>query len=141
MAKVVLGSAKSGVVLSDDLSGYVRDVVDRLVPGTRQQLEEAAEKIATGAAAAWPVGRDRGRRPHSAELFETGLRIDKDGTVAAFVRNTADYAFYVRSSQVGSGSAKKHAWTEIVRKPAQAQASALAAELGDLFATVAKGGK
>lgn len=137
MSRVVLGRGAYGVTLTDDLAGYVRDLVRRVGGRVGDRLEEEAEGLAMNAQKLWPVGY-RPKNLRSRDRFVTGLRVD-GADVASFVRNEADYAFFVRSKKISNGKAPEHAWTKLVREPGQGRAARLAEELAVEVAQLARG--
>lgn len=124
-------SAGPGVAveLSSDPEALLRGMVQRLAPTVSGALERAADTLEASARGSWPVGKRRGRdvgRPHSRDMFTSALEVSPS-EIRGVVRNTAKYAYFIRSSQNGLGG--KSAYVTLVRKPAQLAARALATEL------------
>ena len=139
---MTFGDARNSVTLSDDLSRYVVETVRRVGGAVTKGLEQVAEELEASARAGWPVGL-RTWRTHSRDQFVRELRVSKDGTVSAIVKNTAPYAFMIKSSKIGNpgstaseshegkrNTKRLHAWSELVRKPAVKLADKLAQSLG-----------
>ena len=139
--RVTFGDAKSSVVLSDDLREYVLQTVRRVGGVVTAKLEGAAVELEEHARNGWPVGLRN--RPRSRDQFVRELRVSASGNVSAILKNTAPYAYMIKSAklypqQVSAAvnphapkTAKRlHAYSELVRKPAVAIADKLVAELG-----------
>jgi hypothetical protein len=148
-------------------------------------LEGVAEGVRTDARREWPedrsprtglvlsgpayvsVARKKGHSvaEHSADLF--GIRIDqRPFGVAVVLFNRAEWAYKIRSRQIGlapgqriawarrkrgesiddyyarigSGARPKHAWSVLVRDPGRRANKALAQRMADTAAEVANGG-
>lgn len=143
--RVTFGDRKGSVTLSDDLSSYVLEAVRRVGGVVTERLEGAVAELETGARAGWPVGPRN--HEHSRDKFVQELRVSRDGTVSAILKNTAPYAYMIRSAKVGEPQdptanphqpAKKkrlHAYSELMRKPALKIADKLVAEIGPAAVT------
>jgi hypothetical protein len=123
---VRLGNGAAEVVIHGDQAAELRRVLELVTGGASSLLAAEVTELRKQAESAWPVGKrrpDNGKPrsvPHSAEMFDSGLRMrsDADGPyLSGFIANSAAWTFYVRSNQVGGGEGKKHAWTHLVRRP------------------------
>ncbi len=125
-------------------------------------LKREADALEAEAKREWPVSygydnriREKQGRPHSRDQFEVKGRLTPQ-VVAYRIVNTAPYAFYIRSYQVGESEQatrrryfwpkgmdrethnakmtvgrKRHAWTTLVVRPANRRSKKLADEVGD----------
>lgn len=130
MSRVTKGNA--AIDSNDGIQKMVDRVIRELAPTVAPILDRAAAELEAGAVAAWPVGRERGR-PHSRDLFEEGLRFGGQDTIEAFVRNKADYAFFIKFKKrnLASGLGGKSASVELLRKPLKAIAPRVAKEVAE----------
>jgi hypothetical protein len=122
--------------VSGHLEQAIRQTIQKLAPTVSRRMEDEAEEIRHEAEGRWPVGRERGR-PHSRDLFEHGLRID-GSTLVAWVRNPADYLFYIKTYKNGLGG--KSAFQELLRKPLKAAAGDVARDCADEIAALIRRG-
>jgi hypothetical protein len=125
-------------------------------------LKREADALEEDAKREWPVsyGYDNRRRekrgqPHSRDLFAVKGRLTAQ-VVSYSIVNTAPYAYYIRSYQIGEAEnasrqryfwpkgmdrethrakmtvgRKRHAWTTLVVRPANRRSKKLADEVGD----------
>lgn len=127
-----VGTGKSKVAIDNDLED-VQAYIDRLLPGARAVLEREARAVYQDAWTKWPV--DTGT---SKAALSWGVLIAPDvSSIRGFVINTADYARYIKSNQVRTGTG--HALTELLRKPMVQRADMIATELGPALKAAMEG--
>lgn len=127
MSRVRFGVGTTSVELSDDLSGLVESVLDRVVPGVREAFDRETTAIYEEARRRWPVKTGRSR-----EGLVHGIRIRTLGdgdVIEGFVGNTVDYARYIRTS-AASGSDAPHPMTDLLRRPMLQASERMIATLG-----------
>lgn len=113
--------------MSGGLAEAVKNALRKCDPVAVPIMERAIVTLQANAEAKWPKGRERGRE-HSKDMFENGLRTASDG-VEAFLRNQADYAFYIKSDKNGLGG--KSAFQVLLRKPLKESAASAAKEIAE----------
>ena len=115
--------ARTKVEIQNDLED-VKATIDKLLPGARRLLETEARAVHDAARARWPV-----RTGESRDGLYWGVAVASDlSFIRGFVSNSVDYAFYVKSAKVNSGT--NHAATELIRKPMDARTGYIVATLG-----------
>lgn len=124
---IVIGRGAASAVLSGGIEQAIRETLSRLAPTLGRRVEAEAERLERGAVGRWPIGRDRGR-PHSRDLFDSGLRIVSDG-IEGFVSNRAPYIIYIKTMK--NGLQGKSPYQELLRKPLRAAAKTVAGECAD----------
>lgn len=124
--RIFVGSGKAQI----ELSGGLRDAVDRVLQGTPKvvadRLEEEARKLYEQAKAQWPEKTGK-----SKDALEYGLRIPDPSHIEAYVGfdpSKAPYVFYIHEKWP---NAKRFVWQELLRKPARKLSKKVAAELGE----------
>lgn len=137
------------VELSGDLERQIRAAIDRAAPMLVPRIEAETQRLADEAVRRWPVDEHPRRkfspRPHSRDLFESGLYVDVNrGIIRGTISNRARYWVYITSTQVGlalgTGEAKKSAIVELLRKPLKLTAARLAPEFAQMIAqSITKG--
>jgi hypothetical protein len=121
-----LGKGASQVQVDRSVARTIEHVLDVAHKKIADRLARAADRIGVPAEARWPVGRER-NRPHSADMFERGLRMPKAGVLEGFVQNTAKYAKYIRTMKGGLNG--RSAMVELLRKPLKIEAKKVADDL------------
>jgi len=110
-----------------ELSGGVRDMVDRMLRGSHGAvvgaMEREAREIFESAYRHWPVktGKSRAALTH-------GLRIRDPSTLEAFVGNAVPYVFAITQPWPDRN---KRVWRELISKPGKKRATKLAETMGD----------
>lgn len=123
-----VGTGKSKALIQNDLED-IQGTIDKLLPGARRVLEREAREVYDYAWQRWPV-----RTGVSRAGLTWGVLIAPDlSMMRGFVANDVDYARFIKSPQVKTGTG--HAMTELLRKPVAERADTIAAELGPLLKT------
>ncbi len=135
--KIVVGSGKSQVTISPEMSLMVERILKQTSPKILDRLEDTVDAIEANAVAKWPVGKDRKGREHSKDLFEKALRIAGTDAIEANLTNTADYSYMIKSQKNGLGG--KSPYQELMRKPAIEAGEKLAEVLAADIAAIAGG--
>ena len=138
MSSIKFGTGAASITIHGDQERALMDMLERVTEGASREMARAAARVYDDARAQWPVNlRTRRIAPvRSRDRFSTGLRVasDSDGAyLGAYVHNDAGYVFMIKSKQVGAGDVPRHAWTELVRKPHDAQVDRLTHELRDVL--------
>lgn len=131
-----VGKGGSSIEMSSGLEDMVRRVLNESAPKVIETLERETAELRASAEASWPVGPDRGRRAHSRDLFDHGIRLPDGTTIEGFVSNSADYAWYIRTSRNGVNG---NAFQKLVRRPARKMGKRIAEDLADELAALAGG--
>ena len=119
------------------------DLLDEIAPSTRKVFEEVTEQLMTHAQSNWPVRKRNSKG--SVNDFERGITSTAD-SVYAYVRNTAQYAWAIKSGvdsvnrdqqpliiPLGRRIAQEVLWS-----PARKEADRVAEALANDFAKRAK---
>lgn len=139
----------------DELSRFVEDVIEEIIPKTRRRMEETTQGVMLQAAGAWPVSPPwhhsqlrKPPRPHSRDLFKLTRQVGRED-LAIGIGNTAEYKFFIRfaDKEVRHGTRRaliqagltaqaarsvarrargKNVFQTLIVKPAEEQADALA---------------
>ena len=118
-----VGTGKTKALITNDLEN-VKAYIDKLLPGARAILEREAREVYQYAWQRWPIDTGTSRAGLS-----WGVLIAPDASfIRGFVMNNVDYARYIKSSQVRTGTG--HAMTELLRKPIAERTDTITAELG-----------
>jgi hypothetical protein len=135
MGTLTFGDSRATVTMNDAFEALVRQAIDGTFPGMVDKMERAAADLEAAASAKWPVATGRSKAALTSEV-----RLAPDySSIRARVACEADYARYIVSLKIKSGSGS--AFVELLRKPTEAAASALAEDLKDIMAgTLGKGG-
>lgn len=133
MAKLTLGEGPRSIEIDHQLERFAREAVRRASGGASDVLERRVGEFLLQVKEAWP--RKTGK---SAEAWEDYLRVSQDGggdAVSAGLKNDTSYVFFIRSDQVtGKGvGGGDHAFTKLVRRPAELLADKMVDELGDVL--------
>lgn len=117
--------------MDDTLDRLVRLAITNSRPGLLPVLEAEASRLAANARADWPVKTGRSR---NSIVF--GVRVRSDDRLEAFVGNTVEYVYYIKSRALPRS---RSAWQELIRKPGLAAVPGLLDRLGDAMGDVLGG--
>ncbi len=119
MAELRIGQ---DAVLSDDLSGFVRQAIERATGGVFSVLEEETDRVFREAVDEWPVKSGRSKR----DLYSS-VEIGPDAVHAHLGnRNTGGYVYYISSRHTGP------AYQNLIRHPMLEVADKAAERFGDV---------
>lgn len=119
----MFGTGSTTVTMDDEFEALVRRAVDEMLPGMTERLEATAARLESDARARWPV-----RTGQSRDALGHEVRVAQDfGSIRARVYCSADYAKFIVSAKIRSGSGS--AFVELMRRPTEAAALVLADEL------------
>jgi hypothetical protein len=129
MAKLTYGTGSLRIQMDDVMEQIARAAVEDVAPGLVPAIESTVERLEAEARAKWPVrtGVSRDGLGHYVSITPAGDQ------VRGSLVNTVDYSRFVKSGK--GGLQGKSAMVELMRKPVEAAADVLAAELGDIATT------
>lgn len=118
-------------------------LLDEIAPSTRKVFEEVTEELMTHAQQNWPVRKRNSKG--SVNDFDRGITITSD-SVYAYVRNTAQYAWAIKSGRNSVNRDKtpliiplgRRIAQEVLWSPARKEADRVAEALANDFAKRAK---
>ena len=107
MATKTIKKGNAEINLDQDMSKFFLDILRKAAPEAEKIMSEAFEKIERDAKKEWPkrkpVRKFRGGRvvfvdesKNSWNQFERGARIDTDGNLVVFLKNTAPYSYVIK---------------------------------------------
>ena len=107
MAKSQFAKGNASVTLDQDMTKFFLDVLRKAAPSAEKIMTDSLEQIEQQARQNWPkrqpVRRFRGGRvefvdesQESWKKFERGIRIDPDGSIVVFLKNTAPYSYMIK---------------------------------------------
>lgn len=107
MAKKTIKSGNATIDLNQDMSRFFLDVLRRAAPEAEKIMSEAFEKIERDAKQSWPRRQptrkfSNGRvtfkdeSQNSWASFERGARIDAQGNLIVYLKNTAPYSYVIK---------------------------------------------
>lgn len=110
MATKTIKSGNASVNLDQDMSRFFLDVLRRAAPEAEKIMSEAFEQIERDAKKDWPkrrpVRKFRGGKvvfddesQNSWNKFERGARIDSQGNLVVYLKNTAPYSYVIKFGQ------------------------------------------
>lgn len=138
MANTTAKTGNSSVEFSGDMANFFLGAIKKVLPSAEKIMTESLEEIEQAAIREWPK-----RKPHrsfnrktkqwtikdesedSWKHFQRGIRVDPDGSIVVFLKNTAPYAWAIRfgeDSRNKDGKAilqpqRKRAAQELLVKP------------------------
>lgn len=99
----------ASVSFGDDLQSFYSGFLDKVAPGAKKIIDQTLEEIQKEAQRQWPrrkpaVRTDADGRvvffrelsKDSYKKFVRGFRVDPDGNIVGFLKNTAPYAFTIK---------------------------------------------
>lgn len=129
MGRLTFGDSRATVTMDGAFEGLVRAALDETVPGMLSKMEATAAALEADAAAKWPV-----RTGKSKAALTSEVRVAPDyGSIRARIACEADYARYIISSKIKSGSGS--AFVELLRRPTEAAGKVLAEDLKQVLAS------
>jgi len=110
MATKTIKSGNASVNLDQDMSRFFLDVLRRAAPEAEKIMSEAFEQIERDAKQSWPkrrpVRKFRGGKvifvdesKNSWNQFERGARVDSQGNLVVYLKNTAPYSYVIKFGQ------------------------------------------
>lgn len=138
MSRLQIKEGKVTVTLDDDVERMVRDLVDRLAPGVRELVGDAARELHDQARDNWPVGPDRKDRPyHSRDRIQWTVLVDtKKSEIRGAVWCDAEWAKYIKPK----GKGGKTAFVLYFRGPAGKLRVRLRKQMTDQVRAILAGG-
>jgi hypothetical protein len=133
---IKVGNKYASVEVSDELENMIKRVVSESAPTIIDRLEEVTTELREQAVPDWPVGRERGR-PHSKDLFESGVRLSGRTSIEGYVSNDAGYSWYIKPKS--GPHAGKSVFTTLIRRPGRKAGKQLAADLASDIKKLAGG--
>ena len=97
-------------------------------------IKEELDAIEANAKANWPVRQEQfGKSKNSRSRFKKGIRLIPPNEVEGFIRNTAPYAYAIKTGSGSSGNVEegKRPAEELVFKPAEKAAQKIAQKIAD----------
>ncbi len=107
MAKKIIKSGNATVDLNQDMSKFFLDVLRKAAPEAEKIMSEAFQQIERDAKKSWPKRKPvrkfrQGRvifvdeSKNSWNQFERGARIDSQGNLVVYLKNTAPYSYVIK---------------------------------------------
>lgn len=140
------------VKVTGDLEAWAREAAKAATRATEESVGATTREVHADAKARWPVRRpDRPAnhpRGYSRDRLAQTVGMDENG-VFGKVSNDSGYAYFVRSSRFElppgspgvrtSKDGKRHAWTALVREPAERKSVGLRDRLKDAIVRAIEG--
>lgn len=102
-------TGNASVSFGSDLEDFYTGFLDKVAPGAKKIIDETLKKIEEQAQKDWPRRKPQVRTDsegrivffrevskNSYQKFERGFRIDANGDLVGFLKNTAPYAFTIK---------------------------------------------
>ena len=86
---------KGNVTAQIEGTNFGEELLRTVAPDAARIISDAFDEIYQNAKREWPI-RKKGRSKGSRNKLKTGIRITSDGQLAAFVENTAPYAWAIK---------------------------------------------
>ncbi len=133
MAKLTYGSGAVSVTLDNGFEELIRLALDKTIPGIVAKMEQVADSLEENARSKWPV-----RTGKSRDGLRSEVRVAPGFTsVRARLVNDVPYARFIKSPRVRTGTGS--AYVELMRRPTEAAAVALAEELKPIIESTLSG--
>jgi len=121
MATLRYGTARATIEMSDAMEQLYRRAIDQLAPGLLSTVEDALDDVFESAESSWPVKTGRSKAG-----LRKQVRIEQGGgAIVGSITDAIPYAKYIKAKKLGG----KSAFVELLRKPMQERAKALASVL------------
>ena len=129
--KITAGNKDVSAALSGSGFDFTEKLLKTAAPQTFKIIEQEFSKILQEARADWPV-RAKGSKNSRAKL-SMGVRLSADGSVIAYIENTAEYAWAIRAGKDSETSVPfgKRVADELLWKPSKKSANRIAKSLAD----------
>lgn len=124
MPPLTYGTSNARVTISDDFSGYIRQAIERTMPGMYAKVEEATKRVHAQAVERAPVKTGRFQRS-----IEMDMLLSPDFEyIRGRVFSDVKYGKYITSASLPDSG---NAFVELFQKPMRAEGKALILPLAD----------
>ncbi len=120
------------VTISTDLAKVFDAAGEKMTPRLRQLVTDGADEVVAYAKDGWPVGRDRGRRPHSRDLLVAITSTTANQITATTI--LPGYVLVIKAPRKVKGTGSP--WQELLRKPLIAMARSIGERASKQFAVL-----
>ena len=129
--KITAGNKQVAATLSGNGFDFTEKLLKTAAPRTFSLIEKEFAKILEEARADWPV-RAKGSKNSRGKL-SMGVRLSSDGSVIAYIENTAEYAWAIRAGKDSDTTVPfgKRVADELLWKPSKKSANRIAKSLTD----------
>ena len=129
--KITAGNKDVAATLSGSGYDFTEKLLKQAAPETFKLIELEFSKILESARADWPVRAKRSK--NSRGKLGMGVRLSADGSVIAYIDNTAEYAWAIRAGKDSETSVPfgKRVSDELLWKPSKKIADKIAKSLAD----------
>lgn len=127
MKKIKFGTGAVTIDLSDEVADAIQNVVDKVLPNTRRQIDKQLAEIEQNAKNKWLVREENSKNSKSKMYSE--VVVNSQLQLVGNVGNSAGYAWAIRTgedTQQTALSTGKRLSNELLWKPAKKQSNEIA---------------